>query len=127
MPSQYRDRGPKPGFHCGFFPRYLQGMDPAGQNSGKDTQVTASLEQRALEKLARVLCSHTQQLASAAQSRGALKSREAGLQREVFAERRAQVMSLLDTNAPDVDEPRMARLEKLIESIQFSRQFFMNV
>lgn len=102
-------------------------MNPAVQHPGEDASEAASLEQRALEKLARVLCSHTQQLASAAQSRGALKSREAGLQSEVFAERRAQVMQLLDTNSPGVDEPRMARLEKLIESIQFSRQFFMNV
>jgi hypothetical protein len=36
-------------------------------------------------------------------------------------------MRLLDTTAPEVDEPRMARLERLIESIQFSRHFFMNV
>jgi hypothetical protein len=102
-------------------------MNRAVSTLREDAEVTASLEQRALEKLARVLCSHTQQLASAAQSRGALNSREGGLQHEVFAERRAQLMRLLDSSAPAVDEPRMARLEKLIESIQFSRQFFMNV
>lgn len=93
----------------------------------QDAEVTASLEQRALEKLALVLCSHTQQLALAARSRGALGSREAGLQAEVFAERHAQVMDLLDTAAPEASEPRMARLERLIESIEFSRHYFMNV
>jgi hypothetical protein len=102
-------------------------MDMAGNIINKDAEVTASLEQRALEKLAMVLCSHTQQLALAARSRGALRSREASLQTEVFAERHAQVMSLLDKDAAKVDEPRMARLEKLIESIQFSRHYFMNV
>ncbi len=93
----------------------------------EDAQVAASLEQRALEKLALVLCSHTQRLVLAARSRGALASREAGLQCEVFAERHAQVMKLLDTTAPAVDEARMARLERLIEGIQFSRHYFMNV
>ena len=96
-------------------------------NTSSDVQETASLEQRALEKLARVLCSHTQQLAQAARTRGALRTREAGLQSEVFAERYAQVMNLLDTAAPPVDEPRMARLERLIQGIQFSRHYFMNV
>jgi hypothetical protein len=96
-------------------------------NTSSDVQETASLEQRALEKLARVLCSHTQQLAQAAHTRGALRTREAGLQSEVFAERYAQVMNLLDTAASPVDEPRMARLERLIEGIQFSRHYFMNV
>lgn len=99
----------------------------ARNSSSADAQVTASLEQRALEKLALVLCSHTQQLALAARSRGALGSREAGLQSQVFAERYSQVMNLLDTAAPEVDEPRMARLERLIEGIQFSRHFFMTV
>jgi hypothetical protein len=102
-------------------------MGLASNTASTDAQETASLEQRALEKLARALCSHTQQLALAARTRGALRSREAGLQSEVFAERQAQVMSLLGTAAPPVDEPRMARLERLIEGIQFSRHFFMNV
>ncbi len=102
-------------------------MSLASNTGSRDAQETATLEQRALEKLARVLCSHTQQLAQSARTRGALQSREAGLQSEVFAERYAQVMSLLDRAAPPVDESRMARLERLIQGIQFSRHYFMNV
>lgn len=102
-------------------------MGMARNTTSKEAQETASLEQRALEKLALVLCSHTQQLALAARSRGALRSREGGLQTEVFAERHTQVMNLLDTAAPAVNEPRMARLEKLIEGIEFSRHYFMTV
>jgi len=107
--------------------RYLQGMGLTGNINSKDAEVTASLELRALEKLARVLCSHTQQLAHAARSKGALQTREALFQAEAFAERRAQVMRLLETRAPAAAEPRMAQLEKFIEGIQFSRHFFMNV
>lgn len=102
-------------------------MEMALTACDNDPDLTASLEQRALEKLALVLCSHTQQLALAARSRGALASREAGLQAEVFAERHAQVMNLLDTYAPEASEPRMARLERLIQGIEFSRHYFMNV
>jgi hypothetical protein len=102
-------------------------MALAHKVSSEDAVVRDSLEQRALEKLALVLCNHTQQLAIAAYSRGALRSREASLQAEVFAERYTEVMSLLDTKAPPVDESRMARLERLIDGIQFCRNYFMNV
>jgi hypothetical protein len=102
-------------------------MDLAGETRNEDVEATARLEQRALEKLARVLCDHTQQLASAAGSRGALRSREASLQAQVFAERRAQALQLLDAAAPRSDESRMARLERVIQALQFSRSYFLNI
>jgi hypothetical protein len=102
-------------------------MGLAHRISSEEAEVRDSLEQRALERLARVLCSHTEQLAREACLRGALGTREAVLQAEVFAERYAQVMSLLETNAPEVDETRMARLERLIAGIEFSRTYFMNI
>jgi hypothetical protein len=47
------------------------------------------------------------------------------MQAEVFAERREQVMRLLDTaTTAEIDEPRMARLEKLIGALEFSRSYF---
>ena len=111
----------------GLAAKYLSVMGLAHRLSSEDVQVRDSLEQRALEKLARVLCNHTQQLAIEAFSRGALGTREASLQAEVFAERYTEVMNLLETRAPAVDESRMARLQRLIDGIQFSRQYFMNV
>ena len=106
---------------------YLWGMGLKSNSCRRDPGVTADLELRALEKLARALCDHTQQLAADARSRGVLRSREAGLQTEVFDERRRQIMQVLDTDSPEVAEPRMARLEKLIEAVSFSRDYFMNV
>ena len=102
-------------------------MDVAREIGSRDGEATARLEQQALEKMARVLCDHTQQLASDARSRGALGSREASLQEQVFAERRQQALQLLDARAPRSDEGRMARLEKLIQALQFSRSYFLNV
>lgn len=102
-------------------------MNVAGEIGRLDREATARLEQQALEKLARVLCDHTQQLASDARSRGALGSREASLQAQVFAERREQALQLLDATAPRIDETRMARLEKLIQALQFSRSYFLNI
>jgi len=94
---------------------------------GNEDLEAARLEQRALEKLARALCEHTQQLATAARSRGALGSREATLQSQVFAERRQQALQLLDVTAARIDESHMARLEKLVRALQFSRSYFLNI
>ncbi len=82
-----------------------------------DASLTARLESRALRKMARALCEHTRQLVVAAGARGALNSREAALQAQVFAERRVQLLQLLLTDIPEVEESRMARLEKLIAAI----------
>jgi hypothetical protein len=102
----------------------MEVADPIGNVDGDST---ARLEQLALEKLARVLCDHTQQLASDARSRGVLRSREASLQAQVFAERREQALQLLDVTPARIDENRMARLEKLIQGLQFSRSYFLNI
>ncbi len=99
-------------------------MNVAGEIGRQDGEATARLEQQALEKMARVLCDHTQQLASDARSRGVLGSREASLQEQVFAERRQQALQLLEAAAPRSDESRMARLEKLIQALQFSHTLF---
>lgn len=87
---------------------------------------TASLEMRALEKMLRVLCEHTQQLVAAARERGLLGSREARLQAEAFAERCAQARQLLGAASGGVHETRLSRLEKLVEALHCSRDYFMN-
>ncbi len=92
-----------------------------------DAAGAAARELRAQEQLARVLCTHIQHLVTAAHSRGVLQSREDRLQTEVFAERCEQVMRLLDTPTSGIDEPRMARLEKLIEALEFSRSYFRRI
>lgn len=90
----------------------------------EDPQVLASLEARALERMARALCEHSKQLLAAARTRGALGSREASLQVEVFAERCNQVGELLETDAAPVQESRLARLEKLVGALECSRGYF---
>jgi hypothetical protein len=93
----------------------------------QDADITARLEQRALERMVRALCEHAQRLLAVARSRGALASREAGFQVEVFAERRAQVGQLLDAPSNGRDESRMARLEQLAMALECSRGYFRNL
>jgi hypothetical protein len=90
----------------------------------KDPVVLACLEARALERMARVLCEHSRQLLAAARARGALSSREANLQMEVFAERCAQAGELLQAVDAPVQESRTARLEKLVSALECSRGYF---
>jgi hypothetical protein len=93
----------------------------------KDPVVVARLETRALEKMARALCEHSRQLLAAARARGALGSREAGFQVEVFAERCAQAGELLEAGDAPVQESRTARLEKLVNALECSRGYFRDL
>jgi hypothetical protein len=94
------------------------------QTLQKDPMVLASLEARALERMARALCEHSRQLLAAARTRGALSSREANLQVEVFAERCTQAGELLGVADAPVQESRIARLEKLVNALECSRGYF---
>ncbi len=96
----------------------------AHDNAQRDAQTTADLEFRVFRKRARALCEHTWQLVAAARSGGALQSREARLQVEVFGERRVQVLRLLLKGSAKIDESRLARLEKLIAAILLSHAYF---
>lgn len=93
----------------------------------QDAETAARLEFRALRREARALCEQTWQLVLAARSRGALQSREARLQVEVFGERRVQVLRLLLRGSDKIDESRLAKLEKMIAAILLSHAYFMNV
>jgi hypothetical protein len=90
----------------------------------KDPLVLASLEARALERMARALCEHSRQLLAAARTRGALGSREANLQVEVFTERCNQVGELLKADEAPAQESRLAKLEKLVGALECSRGYF---
>lgn len=90
----------------------------------RDPQVVAHLELRALEKMARALCEHSRQLLARARERGALSSREASFQVEVFAERCAQAGELLKVENAPVQESRIARFEKLVGALECSRGYF---
>ena len=86
---------------------------------------TARLERRALEKMAATLCEDVDRLVEAAREQGVLESREGMLQAEAFRERRAQAMTLLETPRPEPHEVRISRLEKMIEALTSSRQYFL--
>ena len=94
------------------------------QTLHRDPLILARLEARALEKMARALCEHSRQLLAAARARGALRSREANLQVEVFTERCAQAGELLQAIEVPVQESRIARLEKLVSALECSRGYF---
>lgn len=94
------------------------------QTLQRDPMVLARLEARALERMARALCEHSRQLLAAARTRGALSSREANLQVEVFAERCTQAGELLEAVDAPVQESRIARLEKLVSALECSRGYF---
>jgi len=93
----------------------------------KDPLILARLEAHALEKMARASCEHSRQLLAAARARGALRSREASLQVEVFAERCAQAGELLQAVEAPVQESRIARLEKLVNALECSRGYFRSL
>jgi succinate dehydrogenase flavin-adding protein (antitoxin of CptAB toxin-antitoxin module) len=90
----------------------------------QDTETTARLELRALERMLGVLCEHIERLTHDARSRGELASREADLQLQAFAERRTQAVQLLHTDASEPQEQRIARLERVVEALDCSLAYF---
>jgi hypothetical protein len=85
---------------------------------------TVRLEIRALERMVRALCRHTELLSRAARERGALDSREAQFQLQAFDERRNDAVRALEPGAREPDSMRIARLEKLVEALECSRAYF---
>lgn len=89
-----------------------------------DPDATRRMELRALEKMVRALCRHTEQLSREADARGELDSREAELQLEAFAERRGEAAQVLEPGAREPHALRVSRLEKLVEALECSRAYF---
>ncbi len=90
-----------------------------GQQS---TENTARLELRALERMIGALCEHTERLARV--TRTEAPSREADFQLQAFSERRTQALKLLAAQTGESYETRIARLEKLVEALDCSRDYF---
>ncbi len=85
---------------------------------------TAQLELQALEKMVAALCEDVERLTREAGSRGALGSREADFQSQAFAERRTQALDLLHAERPEPCEIRITRLEKMVQALTSSREYF---
>jgi hypothetical protein len=90
-------------------------------------EARAEAELLAMENVARLLLRNIEQMIRTLAPAMAPQSREGRLQREVFEERRAQVMRLLDAPASGPAESRIARLARLVEALQFSRAYFRQV
>ena len=92
------------------------------RNQHPDT--TAHLELVALEKMTGALCEYIERLTRDAQARQDFESREADLQLRVFEERRTQALELLEVHSCEPREMRIARLQKAVEALDCSRDYF---
>ena len=90
----------------------------------RQAESVSHLELRALEKMVRVLCEYIARAARQADERGSCESREADLQLQVFLERRNEAKRVLHTDTTETQETRIARLEKIVESLDCSRAYF---
>jgi uncharacterized membrane protein YccC len=90
------------------------------------TETTAQLELRALEKMIGALCAYIERLAGDARAGGRLRSREAELQVEVFAERRQKALQQLKADTSEALETRIARLDRVVEALDCSRDYFFS-
>ncbi|HEX6995678.1 MAG TPA: hypothetical protein VF339_16220 [Gammaproteobacteria bacterium] len=92
--------------------------------NGRDQRMTtADLELRALEKMTAALCRHIELLwRDAAQGRSL--GREAELHWQAFEERRKEAMRLAKASGGEPLASRIARLERLVEALEVSREYF---
>lgn len=85
---------------------------------------TAELELRALEKMAAALCRHCELLWREAATGGEPPTREAQLHWLAFEERRKEAMRLKRTPSAETSVSLIARLERLVEALEVSREYF---
>ena len=90
----------------------------------EDAETTERLELRALERMIAALCDHIDRVTCEARSRGALCSREADFQLQVFEERREQARETIEASANEPYRTRVGRLEHLVEALDCSRDYF---
>lgn len=95
----------------------------AVQIDREDAKATERLELHALERMIAVLCTQIEQWSQRWRA-PAPGSRETALQLEVFAERRDRALQALNAPATEPYEIRIARLEKLLEALDCSREYF---
>ena len=87
-------------------------------------ETTAHLELIALEKMTGALCEYIERLTRNAPTRKRFESREADLQLRVFEERRTQALELLEVHSCEPRETRIARLQKAVEALDCSCDYF---
>jgi hypothetical protein len=85
------------------------------------------LEVRALEKMAAALCRQVGLLWREAQAAGRPATREAQLHWQAFEERRSEAMRLTRTSASEPSSARIAKLERLVEGLEVSRDYFKSL
>ena len=78
----------------------------------------------ALEKMLRARCRQIESMAESAGVEEPDRSREKDLQIQAFTERRAQAMQQLASGSEEPRNTRVARLERLLEALDCSREFF---
>lgn len=90
----------------------------------QNSQSTAQLELRALERMIKARCEQIDRWAQAALSRGDLASREDDFQLQAFAERRTKALEQLGASLGEPREARIGRLERLVEALECSWAYF---
>ena len=90
----------------------------------QESEATAELEMRALERMIAARSRQIQRCADAARSRGGLESREDDFQLQVFVERRTRAMLQLEAESSEPREIRIARLESLARALECSWEYF---
>lgn len=78
----------------------------------------------ALERTVRRRCEEIEHLARSSFPPGSTVCRESDFQLQAFAERRAEALRHLETANRESREVRIARLERLLETLECSRSFF---
>lgn len=90
----------------------------------RESATATHLELRALEKMAAALCRHAELLWREASEAGRPITREAALHRQAFEERRREAMRLTKSGSEQSSPLRIAKLERLIEALEVSRDYF---
>ncbi len=91
-----------------------------------DKTVTAKLELKALERMISALLSQIEQWIERAREKQRQRCKEYSRQEEAFLDRRTQARILLGDNAISREplEIRISRLERMIESLRCSQDYF---
>lgn len=87
-----------------------------------DTAIDSEIH--ALERMLEARCKQIESMARSARVKGPEMSREQDFQMQAFAERRAQALQQVAAGIAEPRNARVARLERLLEALECSRDFF---
>jgi hypothetical protein len=89
----------------------------------RDADMTQRLEQRALERMLTVMCTQIDQACRCMNEIGT-SSREAALQHAAYLERREQALCVAKSSSNEPHHIRVAKLERMVNALQCSREYF---